>query len=193
MVVQQQQQQQWQQAGVVVQRQLALNRRLAAARWLCRPPSKWAFSANLHIAFAVFLLQENGFIGPLPIGRTNRPLSVLRARLNDFSGTIPLEVWELPQLMTFDVTNNRCVHETAEAAAASSSNSSSKSMRGMLPFSLACNLAGSLAANVCPSVFLNNLHLGSNASSCTQYPALLSSVGLLSAQAAGLAMCRLCY
>jgi hypothetical protein len=52
-------------------------------------------------------LQENGFTGPLPIGRTNRQLAVLRARLNDFSGTIPLEVWELPQLMTFDVTNNR--------------------------------------------------------------------------------------
>ena len=32
---------------------------------------------------------------------------LLRARLNDFSGTIPLEVWELQQLMTFDVTNNR--------------------------------------------------------------------------------------
>jgi hypothetical protein len=52
-------------------------------------------------------VQENGFTGPLPIGRSNRQLSVLRARLNDFSGTIPLEVWELPQLMTFDVTNNR--------------------------------------------------------------------------------------
>jgi hypothetical protein len=52
-------------------------------------------------------LQENGFTGPLPIGRTNRQLAVLRARLNDFSGTIPTDVWELPQLMTFDVTNNR--------------------------------------------------------------------------------------
>uniref|UniRef100_A0A383VRU3 Leucine-rich repeat-containing N-terminal plant-type domain-containing protein n=1 Tax=Tetradesmus obliquus TaxID=3088 RepID=A0A383VRU3_TETOB len=51
-------------------------------------------------------IQENGFTGPLPIGRTNRQLAVLRARLNDFSGTIPIDVWELPQLMTFDVTNN---------------------------------------------------------------------------------------
>lgn len=63
---------------------------------------------SLHFTAGVWL-QENGFSGLLPVTKVNRRLTVLRARLNDFSGTLVTELWQLPQLMTIDVTNNRWV------------------------------------------------------------------------------------
>jgi hypothetical protein len=96
----------------------------------------------LRTALRALLLQENGFTGPLPIGKTNRQLSVLRARLNDFSGTIPLEVWELPQLMTFDVTNNRWELETCNRT--SSNCGSSQQQQNLLHGSVGAATADAL-------------------------------------------------
>ena len=42
----------------------------------------------------------------------NRLLHVFRARNNNFTGTVPPEVWELPQLITVDISNNRWAKKT---------------------------------------------------------------------------------
>jgi len=54
-------------------------------------------------------MQDNGFSGRLPVGRSNMLLHVLRARNNNFSGSIPDDFWELPQLLSVDLSNNRWV------------------------------------------------------------------------------------
>eukprot|EP00775_Hariotina_reticulata_P001622 gene1622-1962_t len=55
---------------------------------------------------AMIDLAENGFAGSLPVSGRNLKLVAFRARGNDFSGTISEELWELPLLMTIDLTNN---------------------------------------------------------------------------------------
>lgn len=53
-------------------------------------------------------VQGNRFTGSLPVDGRNRALSVLRADHNSFNGTIPLGLWDLPSLMSLELTNNRC-------------------------------------------------------------------------------------
>lgn len=54
-------------------------------------------------------MQDNAFAGSIPVGSSNTFLHVFRARNNYFTGTVPDELWELPQLLTVDISNNRCV------------------------------------------------------------------------------------
>jgi hypothetical protein len=46
--------------------------------------------------------------GPLPVGLTNQQLISFRVNNNDFSGSISDDIWRLPQLTTFEATNNQC-------------------------------------------------------------------------------------
>jgi hypothetical protein len=54
-------------------------------------------------------VQDNAFTGSIPVGRENLALHVFRGRNNRFSGTISGDFWELPMLITVDISNNRSV------------------------------------------------------------------------------------
>ena len=60
-------------------------------------------------AFWYVCVQDNGFTGTIPVGQENLALHVFRGRNNKFSGTIPGDFWELPMLITVDISNNRSV------------------------------------------------------------------------------------
>jgi hypothetical protein len=61
-------------------------------------------------------VQGNRFTGSLPVDGRNRALSVLRADHNSFNGTIPLGLWDLPSLMSLELTNNRCASSSDKSA-----------------------------------------------------------------------------
>jgi hypothetical protein len=54
-------------------------------------------------------VQDNAFSGTIPVGSENLKLHVFRGRNNKLSGTIPGDFWELPMLITVDISNNRSV------------------------------------------------------------------------------------
>jgi len=66
-------------------------------------------------------LQDNSFTGSLPVDGQNLKLVALRARGNGFSGTIPEDLWNVPLLMTVDLTNNRYDIRYRQAAVSRSS------------------------------------------------------------------------
>lgn len=65
------------------------------------------FTAALTRVYCRVVLQDNGFSGTIPVGRRNMALHVIRGRNNYFSSSIPDDFWELPQLLSVDLSNNR--------------------------------------------------------------------------------------